>query len=106
MFWAHVLITRRPKLHYTADDTRGYVMQFWPPDDEHKCSKHVEAWNKLIVKEKFCASGWLITKTNMRYTRFTSIVTIYTQIVLVGFSLPDIPPQVRMRYSSRRPRCL
>ena len=34
------------------------------PDDEHMCSKHVEAWNKLIVKQKFCASRWLITETN------------------------------------------
>ena len=25
-------------------------MQFWPPDDEYMCSKHVEAWNKLTVK--------------------------------------------------------
>jgi len=37
-------------------------MQFWPPDDEHMCSKHVEAWNKLIVEQKFCASSWLITE--------------------------------------------
>jgi len=29
---------------YRYDDTRGCVMQFWPPDDEHMCSKHVEAW--------------------------------------------------------------
>jgi len=58
MFRAHVLIIRRSKLHYTAsgiinhypiiityrcDGTRGCVMQFWPPDDEHICSKHVEA---------------------------------------------------------------
>jgi len=28
------------------------------------CSKHVEAWNKLIVKQKFCASSWLITEIN------------------------------------------
>jgi len=35
--------------------TRGCVMQFWPPDDEHMCSKHVEAWNKLIAKHKCCA---------------------------------------------------
>jgi len=28
-------------------------MQFWPHDDEHMCSKHVEAWNKIIVKQKF-----------------------------------------------------
>ena len=29
------------------------------------CSKHVEAWNKLIVKQKFCASSWLITEINI-----------------------------------------
>jgi len=38
---------------YMCDDTRGCVMQFWLPDDEHICSKHVEAWNKLIVKQNF-----------------------------------------------------
>ena len=72
-----MLIVRRPKLYYTAsgiikpiggrpvhgmatyrfDDTRGCMVQFWPPDDEHVCSKHVEARNKLIIK--FCASSWL-----------------------------------------------
>ena len=31
---------------------------------EHMCSKLVEAWNKLIVKQNFCASSWLITETN------------------------------------------
>jgi len=41
------------------------VMQFWPPDDEHMCLKNVEAWNKLIVKYKFCASSWLITEINI-----------------------------------------
>ena len=45
-----------------AQVERGCVMQFWPPDDEHMCSKYVEAWNKLIVKQKFCASIWLITE--------------------------------------------
>ena len=63
MFRAHVLIVRRLKLCYTApgiikpigglpvhgtatyrfDDTRGCIAQFWPPDDQHMCSKHVEA---------------------------------------------------------------
>jgi len=38
---------------YRCDDTRGCIMQFWPPDDEHMCSKHVEAWNKLILKQNF-----------------------------------------------------
>ena len=28
-------------------------MQFLPPDDKHMCSKHVETWNKLIVKQNF-----------------------------------------------------
>jgi len=32
---------------------------------EHMCPKHVEAWNKLIVKQKCCASSWLITETNI-----------------------------------------
>jgi len=43
-----------------CDDTRVCVMQFWPPDDEHMCSKHVEAWNKLIIKHKYCASIKLV----------------------------------------------
>ena len=30
---------------------------------EHMCSKHAEAWIKLTVKQKFCASSWLITET-------------------------------------------
>ena len=50
---------------YMYDDIRGYVMQFWPPDDEQMCSKYVEAWNKLILKQKFCASSWLITEINI-----------------------------------------
>ena len=40
-------------------------MQFSPPDDEHMCSKHVQARNKLTVKQKFCASSWLITEINI-----------------------------------------
>ena len=74
MFRGHVLIIRRSKLYYTAsgiitliggppvsqpvhgtatyrcDDTRSCIIQFSPPDDEHMCSKHEEAWNKLIIK--------------------------------------------------------
>jgi len=85
MFRAHVLIIRRSKLHYTASgiitpicgrlvhetatykcyDTRGCVIQFWPSDDEHMCSKHVEAWNKNLLWNKFCASSWLNTEINI-----------------------------------------
>jgi len=39
---------------YKYDDTRGCIIQCWPPDDEHIYSKHVEAWNKLIVKQILC----------------------------------------------------
>jgi len=38
---------------YRYDDTRGCVMQFWPPDDEHTCSKHVEARNKTYCETNF-----------------------------------------------------
>jgi len=35
--WYHETTSHR------YDDTRGCVMQFLPPDDEHMCSEHVEA---------------------------------------------------------------
>jgi len=50
---------------YRCDDTRGCVMQFWPPDDEYMCSKYVVAWNELIVKQKLCASSWLNNEINI-----------------------------------------
>ena len=28
---------------YRCDDTRDCIIQFYPPDYEHMCSKHVEA---------------------------------------------------------------
>ena len=43
---------------YRCDDTRDCIIQFCPPDDEYMCSKHVQTWNKLIIK--FSASSWLI----------------------------------------------
>ena len=88
MFRTHVLIIRGSKLHslwyhhtYRCDDTRGCVMQFWPPDDEHMCSKHVEAWNKLIVKQKFSASSWLNTEINLSVL-YTEIITVYSEICI------------------------
>ena len=38
---------------YRWDDTRGCVINSWPPDDEHMCSKHVEAWNKTYCETNF-----------------------------------------------------
>ena len=28
---------------YRCDDTRDCIVQFWPLDDKHMCSKHVDA---------------------------------------------------------------
>ena len=54
---AHVLKIALHSLWYNhscrCDDTGGCVMQFWPPDDEHMCLKHVEAWNKTYCKTNF-----------------------------------------------------
>ena len=39
------------------------------------CSKHVEAWNNLIVKQKFYASSWLITeKLNMFFLLYFHVI--------------------------------
>ena len=45
---------------------------------EHMCSKHVEAWNKLIVKQKFCASSLLITEIKQVY----SVTTVPSRSLL------------------------
>jgi len=76
-----------------CDETRGCVMQFWPPDDEHMCSKHVEAWNKLTVKQKYCASSWLNTeinilrcKVNKTSKQWTMFRTTNLRVLLVNVS--------------------
>jgi len=56
-------------------------MQFWPSEDEHMCLKHVEAWNKLIVKQKFCASSWLITEMHGQQNVKISIITTLSIIL-------------------------
>jgi hypothetical protein len=71
MFRAQVLIIRRAKVYYTSSGITHFLLtgtpdshppecvipddvliQFDPPDDEHLCSKHVQAWNKCIKKER------------------------------------------------------
>ena len=37
------IITPRYHHTYRCDDTRDCMVKFWPPDDEHLCSKHLEA---------------------------------------------------------------
>ena len=110
-FGHNVLIIRCSKFYYTAygiitrvggrhvqrlctgrpptecDYTRCCIIQFWPPNDKHMCSKHVEAWNKPTVKQKFCASSWLITEINIlrctvsKTSKYTDTV-VYWRYVL------------------------
>ena len=52
MFRAHLLIMRGSKLHYTASGIITPIGVMIPDtDDEHMCSKHVEA---LIVEQILC----------------------------------------------------
>jgi len=44
---------------------------------EYMFSKHVEVWNKLIVKQIFCASSWLITEINIQ---ILSIILPYSEV--------------------------
>ena len=56
------------------------------------CSKHVEAWNKFIVKQKYCASSWLITELNIlrctvsKTSKYIVVfLTTYPLISLISF---------------------
>ena len=55
MFRAHVLITRRSKLHYTAS---GIIT----PIGGRLVHRLREDWTSKSVKQKCCASSWLITE--------------------------------------------
>jgi len=72
---------------YRCDDTRGCVVQFWSPDDEHMCSKHVEAWNKLIVQQKFFASSWLITEINILRCTVSKTSKRSEYVIYIDFKL-------------------
>jgi len=53
---------------YRCNDIRCCLIKFRPSDDEHMCSKHVEAWNKTCCKIRICALRWLITNIILRCT--------------------------------------
>jgi len=94
MFRAHVLIIRRSKLYCTAcgiitlcgwpsrarDDTRGCIMQFWHPDDEHMCSKHVEAWNKTYCETNFVHQvGYMLRYTVDKTSKYVTLIAVLRQ---------------------------
>ena len=63
---------------------------------EHMCSKHVEAWTNLIVKQKCCASGWLNTEINIStcfgqtYCPSSGALILYSQQLLARFRWSSI----------------
>ena len=67
---------------YKCDDTRDCIIQFCPPDDEHMCSKHVDAWNKLIIK--FSASRWLIL-INKKSVSCACRMELYRRTTVCGY---------------------
>jgi len=92
---------------YRCDDTRGYIMQFWPPDDEHMCSKHVEAWNKI-----YCKANILCNKLVNYWDKYTDMhgqqnikkylwCYIYAKHVIIPFMDCTIDTLIRPIISER-----
>jgi hypothetical protein len=71
-----------------------------PPDDENMCSKHLEAWNKLIVKQTFCASGWLITEMHGQQNVKTLIYFSTTSIGVIGYMFRPVNKSKHVAYFS------
>ena len=63
-FASHARYTRYIILigFYANNESRACVTQFWPPDNEHMWSNHVEERKIPIVKQKFCTPSCLITE--------------------------------------------
>ena len=61
-----------------GEEVKCYCLEGDAPDDEHMCSKHVEAWNKLNGKQKLCASSWLITEIKKTITSVILILLTCT----------------------------
>jgi len=45
---------------------------------------HIEAWNKLIVKQKFCTLSWLITDVNGLII-FTAYISVWLHFAQSSF---------------------
>jgi len=62
------------------------------------CSKHVEARNKPTVKQKFCASSWLITKINVEFyfkNKFEKLVHLVGFIIRIYHDARSPERQIR-----------
>jgi len=72
---------------------------------QHMCLKHVEAWNKLIVKQKFCASSWLITEISISVCHIWATMQYYFYLLVTtrhlhgSTSKLPLQPPVGVNYS-------
>ena len=61
------------------------------------CARKMSAWNKLIVKQKFCASSWLITEIKNTFNIFfrfifSFILHLLPSLFLFSLSLLSSSP--------------
>ena len=64
-----------------CDDTRCCIIQFRPPDDEHKSGRNM--WRNIInlFETRICALSWLIAKIILR---FTVRKTLKKNLIFIG----------------------
>jgi len=87
-----VLIIRRSKLHYTASGIITHTYR-WPSRAQ------VERKNKLIVKQKFCASSWLITEMKLFVSLHGCLIILQLrQLKKVSPFYRNIEKHVRLKY--------
>jgi len=88
---------------YRCDDTRRWQYNFDLLMMSTWCSKHVEAWNKHIVKQKFYASSWLITEINILRCMVSKTSKYLVHVLWFWIfrfcDIPTVPAQVT-RYVS------
>ena len=61
---------------YTCDDTRGCVMQFWPPDDEHMVLEICRG-----MKLTYCKTKILFIKLFNYWDKYSAFNLLYYKIL-------------------------
>ena len=102
------LSSRGKKLYYTVSSiitpiggrpVHGTATNFCPLDDKHMCSKHVEAWNKLITK--FSASSWLILRNRstscLAWQKFSFLLTLKVYWRLLNLLHRNLPCETKIQ---------
>ena len=70
------------------------------------CSKHVETWNKLIVKQNFCAPSWLITEINILRCSTVSKTSHSQYVTIISFPPPTVVARTHLNVTSYVLHCM